>query len=154
MECIPDANEAANLIKKKLQKKSVDNEQLEFLLRCAAAVSGKWNKVQKIQGKKKRQTYKKAVTLSDLAFTVCVLEHYLDQWTDKSKAVAASGSKEERESEPEEEQKQESGNGPVKKKRTRIGCPVRKDFVNRYMNLKKELQETEAKHKGFRGVAE
>ena len=54
-EEIPDGFRAEDLIKTTLSKKPIhkkDEVQMEFILRCAAAIGGKWNKVMRVNGKK------------------------------------------------------------------------------------------------------
>ena len=83
-EEIPDGFHAEDLIKTTLSKKLIhqkDEVQMEFVLRCAAAAGGKWNKVRTENGKKWKQACDEAVTLSDMAFAVCVMKTYGGQWT-------------------------------------------------------------------------
>ena len=65
---------------------------MEFILRCAAAIGGKWNKVRTKNGKKRKQACDEAVTLSDMAFAACVVNTYGGQWTrTNSKRTSDSG---------------------------------------------------------------
>ena len=67
------------LSKKMIRQKEV--LQLEFILRCAAAVGRKWNKVRTKNGKKWKQAYDEVATLSDMAFPACIMKTHSGQWT-------------------------------------------------------------------------
>jgi len=83
-EEIPDGFRAEDLIKTTLSKKPIrkkDEVQMEFILRCAAAVGRKWNKVRTENGKKRKQACDEAATLSDMAFAACAVKTCGVQWT-------------------------------------------------------------------------
>ena len=87
-EEIPDGFRAEDLVKKTLSKKPIrkkDEAQMEFVLRCAAAVGRKWNKVRTENGKKRKQACDEAVTLSDVAFAACAVKTHRVQWTHRKR---------------------------------------------------------------------
>ena len=139
------------LSKKMIHQKEV--LQLEFILRCAAVVSGKWTRVKRKGGKTARPAYDRAVTLSDMAFAACVLNTYGQQWTRiDSKMTSDSGIN----SDNDEEascNKNITAKKPAKK-RKRISCEIRKEFVDKCKRLKKELMELEKENKACEALGE
>ncbi len=140
------------LSKKMIRQKEV--LQLEFILRCAAVVGGKWSRVKKKNGKTVRPACDKVVTLSDMAFAVCVLNTYGQQWTGiDSKMTSDSGINSDDDEEASRDKTDITAKKPAKK-RKRISCEIRKEFVDKCKKLKKELMELEKENKACEALGE
>ena len=127
-EEIPDGFHAEDLIKTTLLKKQIhkkDKVQMEFILRCAAAVGGKWNKVRTKNGKKLKQACDEAVTLSDMAFAVCAVKTCGVQWTANESNTKSDSATMDANEEAESQ-----------------------EFVDKCRELKQQLEGLEQTHKG------
>ena len=156
-EEIPKACNAESLIKTMLSNKMICQKevlQLEFILRCAAVIGGKWSRVKKKNGKTVRPACDKAVALLDMAFAACVLNTHGQQWTRNDSKMRSDSGKDSNANEEVSPNKTDITAKKPAKKRKRISCEICKEFVDKHKKLKKELMELEKENKACEALGE